>query len=128
MTGRKLFVLLVIGAIVFWQLSDGSLSNFFDNFLGQQEQAENEPESSSNEKMQLLDILESQTDLIEEIKNARDFGNKDTIREFYEEILRLDKEYQELFEKYEDELSNPDRNEISKKHYKIFKAYLTLIV
>lgn len=122
MAGRKLFILIVIGAIVFWQFSDGSLSNFFDKFRGQQEQEENESELSSNEKTQLLDILESQTDLIEEINDARDFGNKDTMRESYEEILRLEKEYQELYEKYEDELSNSGRNEISKRHYKIFKS------
>ncbi len=122
MTGRKLFILLVMGVIAFWQFSDGSLSNVFDNFSNQQEQGENEPELSSYEKTQLLDILENQAALIEEIKDARDYGNKGTIREFYEEILRLDKEYQELFETYEDELSNSDRNEISRKHYNISKS------
>ncbi len=122
MTGKNLFILLAIGAIAFWQFRDGSLSSFFDNFSIQQEQEESEPELQSYEKMQLLDILESQAGLIEDIKDARDFGNKDTIKEFYEEILRLDKEYQKLFETVEDELSNSDRNEISRKHYKIFKS------
>ncbi len=125
MNVRILFILLVIGAIAYWQFSDGYISNFFDNNSGQQEleeQEEYEPESSSYEKTQLLDIIASQTGLIEEIKDARDSGNKNTIKESYEEILRLDKEYQELFKSYERELSNSDRNEISNKHYNVMQS------
>ena len=99
-----------------------SLSNFFDNHSDRQEQEENEPESSSYEKTQLLEIIDTQTDLIEEIKDARGFGNKGAIKASYEEVLRLDKEYQELYKTYERELSSSDKNGISRKHYDVIQS------
>lgn len=120
MAARKLLILIII-AVAVWQFKAGFFSNFFDNFADRQTKEESQSVFPGYEKEQLLEILEVQNDLIEEIKNARESGDKNSIRESYEEILSVDQNYRETFEKYKDQLSISDNNEISKKHYKIMK-------
>lgn len=120
---KKLSVLIFIFIILFMQSGCDTLSDFFQN-LSKPQQSTEEIESTtpSYEKSLLLDILENQKVLIEEIQYARTSGDKRLIKKSYEEIFRLDKNYQEEFDKYEGDLSHTDGLEISQKHYEIIRS------
>ncbi len=49
-------------------------------------------------------------------------GDSSSIKALYEEFLRLDQNYQQEFEKYEEALSNKDGLEISKSHLQIIRS------
>lgn len=116
LTIRKLPVLIFIFIILFMQ---SGCDTFSDSL---QFTEESESTTPSYEKTLLLDILENQKVLIEEMQYARTNGDKRSIKESYEEILRLDESYQEEFEKLEGELSHTEGLEISKKHHEIVKS------
>ena len=116
LTIRKLPVLIFIFIILFMQ---SGCDTFSDSL---QSTEESESTTPSYEKTLLLDILENQKVLIEEMQYARTNGDKRSIKESYEEILRLDESYQEEFEKLERELSHTEGLEISKKHHEIVKS------
>ena len=120
---KKLSALIFIFIILFMQSGCDTLSDFFQN-LSKPQQSTEEIESTtpSYEKTLLLDILENQKMLIEEMQFARTNGDKHLIKKSYDEILRLDKNYQEEFEKYEGDLSHTDSLEISQKHYEIIRS------
>jgi hypothetical protein len=100
-----------------------TLSDFFQNHSKQQQSTEESDSTMpSYEKTLLLNILENQKVLLGEMQYARTNGDKRLIKESYEEILRLDKNYQEEFKKYEVDLSQTDGLEISQKHYEIIKS------
>ena len=120
-----LFALSLIAAIAFSQAGCDKLSDFLKNFSnGQNKEESVQPAPApSYEKTVLLDILAKQKDLLEQIHNARTFGgDKESIRQSYEEILRLDQSYQQEYAKDEAKLSTADCDEISRKHYEIIKS------
>ena len=112
---RKLSILILF-VILFLQSGCDTLSD------SQQSTEESDSTTPSYEKTLLLDILENQKVLIEEMQYAKANGDRRSVKESYEEILRLDQNYQEEFEKYEGELSHTDGLEISKKHHKIIRT------
>jgi len=118
---KKLPVLFCIAILPIMHSGCDSLTDFFKNLSEPQHTKESESIAPSYEKVLLLDILENQRALIEEIRFASDSGDKQSIKDSYEEFLRLDQRYQDEFEKNEGALSNKDGLEISKLHQKIIR-------
>lgn len=114
--------LSLIFAIAFSQTGCDKLFDFFKNFSDLPKKEALQPATPSYEKTQLLDILANQQELIEEMKNARASGDRDSFKESYERILRSDQGYQQEYEKYESKLSPGDLMEISKKHRQIIES------
>jgi len=122
LTVRNFFILSLVFTIATSLIGCDKVSDFFEKFSTQQKMEDSEPLEPSFEKTLLMDILENQKELIEQMKTAHAFGDKRLIKESYEEILRLDKNYQEEFKRHEDQLSSTDSIEISERHYKIVKS------
>ena len=95
------------------------VSDFLKNFSGGTQQEESKSVEPSYEKTQLLDILADQKELIEQMENAKSFGDRRLLMELSEKILRLDQSYQEKYNSYEAKLSSSDCLEISRKHSEI---------
>ncbi len=122
-TANRLSVLIVIFVILSLQTGCDNLSEFHQNLsTSQQSSEENESTTPSYEKALLMDILENQRTLVEEIQYAGISGEKHSIKQLYEEFLRLDQNYQDEFEKHEEALSTKDGWEISKMHQKIVRS------
>lgn len=125
-TAKRLSVLIVIFVILALLSGCDNLSEFYQNLsTSQQSSEESESNSPSYEKTLLMDILENQKMLIEEMQYASDSGEKQSIKESYEEFLRLDQNYQDEFEKHEEALSTKDGWEISKLHQQIIRSLPT---
>lgn len=122
MTLRFFIVLIIIISIAVSLSKDDFLSDFLASISNQTGQEERLESSEILEKSLLLDILQEQENLIQEMKDAREFGDKEAIRELYHEIMRLDQRYQEEYKKYENRLSSKDSIKVSKKHHKIIKS------
>jgi hypothetical protein len=122
---KKLPVLFCIAILPFTQSGCDSLTEFVKNLSEPQHTEESEPIAPSYEKVLLLDILENQRALIEDIRYASDSGEKKSISGYYEEFLRLDKNYQDEFQKHEEGLSTKDGWEISKMHQQIIRSLPT---
>ena len=119
---RKVVLLVLIGSIACSQIGCDKLTDFFSNFSGQQKKVETQPPETSYEKTQLLSIVDNQKELLEQLENERALGDKRSIKNTYEEFLRLDQDYQDKYAKYEEKLSSSDCMEISKKHYEIMRS------
>ncbi len=124
---NKIAVLFCIVILPLLQSGCDNISDFVENLSKPQQSTEEsaEFETPSYEQTLLMDILENQRTLIEEMRYASDSGEKHSIKELYEEFLRLDKSYQEEFEKYEEALSAKDGWEISKMHQQIIRSLPT---
>jgi cell division protein FtsB len=121
--GRIFFIPSLILIIALSQFGCDRLSDFLENFSGQHKKEEGQPPKPSDEKTQLMNILENQQELIEQIKNAQTYGgDKRSIKESYEAVLRLDQNYQQEYARDEGRLSASDCTEISNKHYAIMKS------
>jgi hypothetical protein len=127
MTAKRISLLFPILLILpLLQSGCDNISDFVENLSKpQQSTEESEPIAPSYEKVLLLDILENQRALIEEIRYASDSGEKHSINESYKEFLRLDKNYQDEFQKHEEGLSTKDGWEISKMHQQIIRSLPT---
>ncbi len=124
MTAKRISLLFPILLILpLLQSGCDNISDFVENLSKPQQSTEKseEFETLSYEKTLLLDILENQRALIEEIRFASDSGEKNSISGYYEEFLRLDKNYQDEFERHEEALSTKDGWEISKMHQQIIR-------
>lgn len=123
-TANRLSVLIVIFVILAVLSGCDNLSEFYQNLSTSQQSSEeiSEIEQLSYEKTLLMDILENQRTLVEEMQYASDSGEKQSIKESYEEFLQLDQNYQDEFEKYEEALSTKDGWEISKLHQEIIRS------
>lgn len=126
-TANRLSVLIVIFVILAVLSGCDNLSEFYQNLSTSQQSSEeiSEIEQLSYEKTLLMDILENQRTLVEEMQYASDSGEKQSIKESYEEFLQLDQNYQDEFEKHEEALSTKDGWEISKMHQQIIRSLPT---
>ncbi len=121
-TANRLSVLIVIFVILALLSGCDNLSEFYQNLsTSQQSSEESESTTPSYEKTLLMDILENQRTLVEEIQYAGISGEKHSIKQLYEEFLRLDQNYQDEFEKHEEALSTKDAWEISRMHQQIIR-------
>lgn len=120
---NKIAVLFCITILPLLQSGCDNISDFVENLSKPQQSTEKseELETPSYEKTLLMDILENQRTLVEEMRYASDMGEKQSIKESYEEFLRLDKNYQDEFQKHEEGLSTKDGLEISKMHQQIVR-------
>ncbi len=120
--GSKHFIVLLLLVIPPVVLSGcDTLSDYFQNVTESQNEAEESTLSNSYEKERLFEILEQQSQLLDEIQYAQSNGDKVRIKEAYEELILLDQSYQNEFEQYKEALSSTDALEISRQHQDFIK-------
>jgi len=113
---KKIIILSLVLLVLILQIGCKDSSSQRDMEVSEQ------PAVSSHEKMQLLGVLDEQQRLIEELRTAAGYSDKQSLKESYEAILQLDQNFQQEFEMYEGVLSRSDSIEISERHYKIVKS------
>lgn len=98
------------------QLQDG-----LQTLTKKEDTGQDSVELPSYEKQLILQILENQEYLLLDLENAVSIGDRELILSIYNEILRLDQEYQREYEQYEKALTNKAILELSEKHAAIVR-------